>query len=253
MKNKKIKVLGIVLITFIGFLTAIKIYTFADSYNIKQNIEIQNNAEIISDTSIHNNDSLYIPNSSESTSENKETNETTENKETLESSEVFEKKEVDITNINEKYIDKKYTFEYTDVLQKVGSLEIPILDLKLPIFKGFLLTEDSMLQGAITNIEGQKMGEGNYVLSSHIMSNPDLLFSSIHLLEVGDIIYTYDNQYQYKYKVYDNFVVTEKDLYITYEIEDYDIITLYTCKYTDNPNIIDRTVVRGVLVDKVKI
>lgn len=241
MKNKKIKTLGIILITFIGFLTAIKIYTFADSYEIKQNIEIQNKAEIISDTSIPNNDS------SETTSKNKETLESTE------SSEVFEKKEVDITNINEQYIDKKYTFEYTDVLQKVGSLEIPILDLKLPIFKGFLLTEDSMLQGAITNIEGQKMGEGNYVLSSHIMSNPDLLFSSIHLLEVGDIIYTYDNQYQYKYKVYDNFVVTEKDLYITYEIEDYDIITLYTCKYTDNPNIIDRTVVRGVLVDKVKI
>lgn len=247
MKNKKIKTLGIVLIAFIGFLTAIKIYTFVDSYEIKQNIELQNKAEIISDTSIPNNDS------SETQTENKETTETSKTLESTESQEVFEKKEVDITNINEKYIDKKYTFEYTDVLQKVGSLEIPILDLKLPIFKGFLLTEDSMLQGAITNMVGQKMGEGNYVLSSHIMANPDLLFSSIHLLEVGDIIYTYDNQYQYKYKVYDNFVVTEKDLFITYDVEDYDIITLYTCKYTDNPNIIDRTVIRGVLVDKVKI
>lgn len=244
MKSNKIKALGIILITFIGFLTAIKIYTFVDSYDITQNIELQNNAEIVSDTSISNNDNLDISNSPDSNSETSESGE---------SQEFFEKKEVDITNINEEYIDKKYNFEYTDVLQKIGSLEIPILDLKLPIFKGFLLTEDSMLQGAITNIEGQKMGEGNYVLSSHIMSNPDLLFSSIHLLGIGDIIYTYDTQYQYKYKVYDNFVVTEKDLYITYEIEDYDIITLYTCKYTDNPNIIDRTVVRGVLVDKVKI
>ncbi|HEL7516408.1 TPA: class A sortase, partial [Enterococcus faecalis] len=35
-----------------------------------------------------------------------------------------------------------------------------------------------MLYGAVTNKKNQKMGKGNYVLASHIISNSNLLFTS---------------------------------------------------------------------------
>ncbi|PQC20958.1 class A sortase [Enterococcus faecalis] len=126
------------------------------------------------------------------------------------------------------------------------------LDIKLPIFKGKPLvktSKDTMLFGATTNLENQIMGKGNYVLASHIVDNPNLLFTSIHTLEKGSYIYLYDSKYSYEYRVYKNFEVYNTETWILNDIKDYSILTLYTC-VPDGKEVPDkRTVIRAVLTD----
>lgn len=93
------------------------------------------------------------------------------------------------------------------------------------------------------------MGRGNYVLASHIISNSNLLFTSINQLEKGDIITLKDSDYTYKYTVYNNLVVSKDETWILNDIKDYIILTLYTC-YDDNTKTPqNRVVVRAVLTD----
>ncbi|EOS8064637.1 class A sortase [Enterococcus faecium] len=126
------------------------------------------------------------------------------------------------------------------------------LDIKLPIFKGKPLvktSKDTMLFGATTNLENQIMGKGNYVLASHIVDNPNLLFTSLHTLEKGSYIYLYDSKYSYEYRVYKNFEVYNTETWILNDIKDYSILTLYTCVPDGKEIPLKRTVIRAVLTD----
>ncbi|HFO0430130.1 TPA: class A sortase [Enterococcus faecium] len=158
-------------------------------------------------------------------------------------------------DIKEEIIENSYQpLETTDKLNKLGTIEIPIIDLNLAIFEGkpFVNTKnktDAMLYGAVTNKKNQVMGRGNYILASHIISNSDLLFTNINQLRKGDIIILKDSDYTYKYTVYNGFVVTKNETWILNDIKDYSILTLYTC-YDDNTQSPEnRVVTRAVLTD----
>lgn len=158
-------------------------------------------------------------------------------------------------NIKEEIIENSYqSLETTDKLNKLGNIEIPKINLNLSIFEGKPFVNDknkidTMLYGAVTNKQNQVMGKGNYVLASHIISNSNLLFTSIIQLEKGDTIVLKDSDYTYKYTVYNNFIVSKDETWILNDIKDYSILTLYTC-YDDNTQSPEnRVVIRAVLTD----
>ncbi|HGF7846966.1 TPA: class A sortase, partial [Enterococcus hirae] len=126
------------------------------------------------------------------------------------------KENIDL-NIEEEIIEDSYqSLDTTDDFEKLGIIEIPKIDLNLAIFKGKPYInvenkEDLMLYGAVTNKKNQIMGKGNYVLASHIISNSNLLFTSINQLEKGDVITLKDSEYSYQYTVYNNFIVSKDE------------------------------------------
>ncbi|QOG29293.1 class A sortase (plasmid) [Enterococcus gallinarum] len=162
-------------------------------------------------------------------------------------------KSSDYLDIKEVPLANKYkVLSETEDIVKLGSIYISDLDIKLPIFKGKPLvktSKDTMLFGVTTNLENQIMGKGNYVLASHIVDNPNLLFTSLHTLEKGSYIYLYDSNYSYEYRVYKNFEVYNTETWILNDIKDYNILTLYTCVPDGKEIPLKRTVIRAVLTD----
>ncbi|MBO6350053.1 class A sortase [Enterococcus casseliflavus] len=140
------------------------------------------------------------------------------------------------------------------MINKLGSIEIPRINLNLSIFEGEPFVNDknktdTMLYGAVTNKQNQIIGRGNYILASHIISNSDLLFTNINHLEKGDTIVLKDSEYTYKYTVYNNFIVSRDETWILNDIKDNSILTLYTCYDDDTKMPQNRVVIRAVLTD----
>ncbi|EUJ33140.1 sortase family protein [Listeria floridensis FSL S10-1187] len=76
---------------------------------------------------------------------------------------------------------------YQKILKKTaGVIEIPSLNLQLPIFLG--TTDQNLKVGATTFREDQELGEGNYVLLGHNMGVAGILFSDLNQLELNDEI-----------------------------------------------------------------
>lgn len=134
-------------------------------------------------------------------------------------------------------------------LEPIGGISIPELELNLPILKG--TTNTNLLYGAATMKE-QVMGEGNYSLASHNVFSgsgaEDMLFSPIVRAKEGMTIYITDKEYVYSYRIESVFVVDPTAVHVIEDSEGDKIITLVTC--TD-PQALQRTIVRGKLVDKV--
>ncbi|MEQ2561246.1 sortase, partial [Sutterella wadsworthensis] len=93
-----------------------------------------------------------------------------------------------------------------------------------------------------------------YVLSSHIVNNPNYLFTSLHNVSNGDLVYISDNENIFTYKITKSLVVKPNETWILDDILNKSTITLYTCKYIDEfENGIqktDRTVRFGDLIKK---
>lgn len=148
-------------------------------------------------------------------------------------------------------------YDRQEQIKTIGKINIPKIDLELPIFKGVQDQEiidrtgtDSMNWGASTNLQNQKMRVGNYVLSSHRSKRP-ILFTRIHELSKGDLIYLSDGHKQYTYQVFQNFNVKPNETWILNSVlindKKADIVTLYTClNYNDSS---ERTVIRGLLIN----
>ncbi|MEM5235448.1 sortase [Enterococcus faecalis] len=251
LKNLR-KVAVVMLLVFTTFYLLLMFLNQSDNQEIAKNIEKFNDSVIVAKTDNTKADIEEIEKNIEKVREIKGGNVERENRLTSEDEKV--KENIDL-NIEEEIIEDSYqSLETTDKFEKLGIIEIPSIDLNLSIFKGkpFVNVEnrqDIMLYGAVTNKKNQKMGRGNYVLASHIISNSNLLFTSINQLEKGDIITLKDSNYTYKYTVYNNFIVTKDETWILNDIKDYSILTLYTC-YDDNTKTPqNREVIRAVLTD----
>lgn len=251
LKNLR-KVAVVMLLVFTTFYLLLMFLNQSDNQEIAKNIEKFNDSVIVAKTDNTKADIEEIEKNIEKVREIKGGNVERENRLTSEDKKV--KENIDL-NIEEEIIEDSYqSLETTDKFEKLGIIEIPSIDLNLSIFKGkpFVNVEnrqDIMLYGAVTNKKNQKMGRGNYVLASHIISNSNLLFTSINQLEKGDIITLKDSNYTYKYTVYNNFIVTKDETWILNDIKDYSILTLYTC-YDDNTKTPqNREVIRAVLTD----
>ncbi|MGG3449153.1 class A sortase [Domibacillus aminovorans] len=125
----------------------------------------------------------------------------------------------------------------------VGQMEIPSVNLSLPILKG--TTNENLLVGATTMREDQWMGLGNYTLAGHHMKRDTLLFSPILRVEKGALITVTDLTYEYIYEVTELEVVHEARVDILDNTID-PVITLVTCYTPDEPE--KRFIVHGKLI-----
>lgn len=231
-------------IAFISLIFYSKAYVYFVSKDTVENVAKYNDTEIM----------VKSDNTDKDIKEIKENiSKSTEKYNEVEEIKAITSKSSDYLNIKEVPLANKYKIlAETEDIVKLGSIYISDLDIKLPIFKGKPLvktSKDTMLFGATTNLENQIMGKGNYVLASHIVDNPNLLFTSLHTLEKGSYIYLYDSKYSYEYRVYKNFEVYNTETWILNDIKDYSILTLYTCVPDGKEIPLKRTVIRAVLTD----
>ncbi|WP_225990810.1 class A sortase [Enterococcus faecium] len=250
------KVLVILFIAFISLIFYSKVYVYFVSKDTVDNVAKYNDTEIMVKSDNTDKDIKEIKEKIEAKTDelNKENiSKSIEKDNEVEEIKAITSKSSDYLDIKEVPLANKYKIlAETEGIVKLGSIYISDLDIKLPIFKGKSLvktSKDTMLFGATTNLENQVMGKGNYVLASHIVDNPNLLFTSLHTLEKGSYIYLYDSKYSYEYRVYKNFEVYSTETWILNDIKDYNILTLYTC-VPDGKEVPDkRTVIRAVLTD----
>lgn len=250
---KKLRKVAIVmLIIFTTFYLLLMFLNQNDNQKIADDIEKYNDSVIVTKSENTEKDIEKIKDNIKKVKGKELISKVDENEEVSEEKKV--KENIDL-NIEEEIIENSYqSLDTTDKFEKLGIIEIPKIDLRLSIFKGkpYVNTknrQDLMLYGAVTNKQNQKMGRGNYVLASHIISNSNLLFTNIDLLQKGDIITLKDSDYTYKYTVYNNFIVSKDETWILNDIKDYSILTLYTC-YDDSTKLPEnRVVIRAVLTD----
>lgn len=254
---KKIPLFIYILFVFLTCLIVVpKTYIYFVSKDTVENVARYNDAEIMvkSDNTDKDIEEIKEKIAVKTEELNKENiSESIEKDNEVEEIKAITSKSSDYLDIKEVPLANKYkVLAETEDIVKLGSIYISDLDIKLPIFKGKPLvktSKDTMLFGATTNLENQIMGKGNYVLASHIVDNPDLLFTSIHTLEKGSNIYLYDSKYSYEYRVYKNFEVYSTETWILNDIKDYSILTLYTCVPDGKEIPLKRTVIRAVLTD----
>lgn len=254
---KKIPLFVYILFVFLSCLIIVpKTYVYFVSKDTIENVAKYNETEIMVKSDNTDKDIQEIKEKIEAKTEelNKENiSESIEKGNEVEEIKAITSESMDYLDIKEVPLANKYkVLAETKDIVKLGSIYISDLGIKLPIFKGKPLvktSKDTMLFGATTNLENQVMGKGNYVLASHIVDNPNLLFTSIHTLEKGSYIYLHDSKYAYEYRVYKNFEVYNTETWILNDIKDYSILTLYTC-VPDGKEVPDkRTVIRAVLTD----
>lgn len=128
----------------------------------------------------------------------------------------------------------------------VGAIAVPSVGIKLPILKG--LSDVNMASGGCTMRADQEMGEGNYPLAGHYMTNSGALFSPLESSQVGQMVYLTDMQKVYQYQIYYKQIVSPKSVYLVNNTEK-KIVTLITCANGGSM----RWAIRGELVKTSKI
>lgn len=126
----------------------------------------------------------------------------------------------------------------------VGRIQVPSVNLDLPIIKG--VSDSGMYKGAGTMKKGQELGKGNYALASHHMKDPTLLFSPLDRVEKGQEIKVSDDTGEYTYKIVEKRVISAKDVYVIDDVQGHTLITLITCHAGGE----DRLMVQGEMVKK---
>ena len=168
--------------------------------------------------------------------ENLEINDVKKNKEMPASFDFDNVKEIDSKSVfMEQYKNKE--------LPAIGGIAIPSVGINLPIFKG--LSNEALIYGAGTMSKDQVMGKGNYSLASHHTKNPELLFTPLEKVKVGEKIYLTDLENIYVYDVISNQKVSPDSVYLLDEIPGKYIVTLVTCGESEG---ITRIVVQGDLI-----
>lgn len=109
-------------------------------------------------------------------------------------------------------------------LPVIGGISIPSVAINLPLFKG--LSNEALLWGAGTMSPTQVLGEGNYALASHRAYEPELLFTPLEKVSIGDLIYVTDLNNVYTYEAFKNVRVEPTEVQLLDEIPGKKIITL---------------------------
>ena len=97
----------------------------------------------------------------------------------------------------------------------------------------------------------EKMGEGNYALAGHYMTDKGILFSPLKNIQKGAAIYITDMKNVYKYQVTNTSVVSENDVSVIDDVPGEKLITLVTCASAHEGEK-NRIIVRGSLVSVTK-
>lgn len=160
-------------------------------------------------------------------------------------------------NVEDPYMRKKHEEgknEYTrmlEVQEKIGYIQIPSLDLSLPIYAG---TSESVLQKGVGHMEGTSLpigGESTHcILTAHTGLNTARMFTDIDKLKKGDIFLIENIKETLAYKVDSIQVIEPTDFSQLVIVPKEDYVTLLTCTpYMVNSH---RLLVRGVRTEYIK-
>lgn len=126
-------------------------------------------------------------------------------------------------------------------LESIGTLLIPHVKLKLPIFNS--LTNVTLARGACVMAANMRMGRSNFALAGHYLTAKGALFSPIANCKKGDLIYVSSASHKYTYRVYLNKIIPPTATWVLKPTKK-KRITLVTCA-DDGAK---RYLVRGKLV-----
>lgn len=129
-------------------------------------------------------------------------------------------------------------------LQVIGVISAPEIGMNLPISKG--ITNSNLALSAGTFRPNMKMGQGNYALAGHNMSNlgPNVLFSPLYYkAKPGQYIYVTNLKKVYQYQITQRKFISKYDVGVVNDTPQ-PIITLVTCDATGA----NRLMIRGNLV-----
>ncbi|WP_462360986.1 class C sortase [Parvimonas micra] len=160
-------------------------------------------------------------------------------------------------NVEDPYMRKKHEEgknEYArmlEVQEKIGYIQIPSLDLSLPIYAG---TSESVLQKGVGHMEGTSLpigGESTHcILTAHTGLNTARMFTDIDKLKKGDIFLIENIKETLAYKVDSIQVIESTDFSQLVIVPKEDYVTLLTCTpYMVNSH---RLLVRGVRTEYIK-
>lgn len=138
----------------------------------------------------------------------------------------------------------------TDILQAdtsllssfgIGKISCAEIGLNTPILEGD--TSELLKLGAGTMKPNQTLGEGNYALAGHNMTNRQLLFGSLQYASLGLTIHVEAYQKKADYIIQDIFEVSPNEVNVIEDTQGDGLLTLVTCtKYSNN-----RLIIRGKL------
>ena len=116
----------------------------------------------------------------------------------------------------------------------IGTMEIPSLEINLPVMKG--ITDANLISGVGTMKEDQALGQGNYTLAGHYTKNKKILLGSILDIGIGDAVFISNKRFVYEYRIYDTVVVpdTALDMLLDERADERGspILSIMTCYYT---------------------
>lgn len=143
---------------------------------------------------------------------------------------------------NESVVNKNNSDELLKNQQVIGIINIPAIDIEFPIVEG---SNRANIAVAIGHMKGTSVlgGEGNCVLAGHHGGIYGVFFKNLEKLKKNDnVVLTDEYGTSYTYKVSKSFKVKPTDVYVTDNLEGYNL-TLITCQ--DNGK--NRLVVRCIL------
>jgi sortase A len=116
----------------------------------------------------------------------------------------------------------------------VGIIEIPTINLKLPILKG---TSKKVLDVGAGYLEGTAYPghKGNSAIAAHRSRTFGKMFNRLAEIHSGDEVVIETKEGLFRYVVFDKFIVKPTDLHVLKNSENEKIITLITCHPLKNP------------------
>lgn len=132
----------------------------------------------------------------------------------------------------------------------IGKIAIPKLKIKLAIYEG--VANVNLARGVGTMKPNQVMGQKNYALAGHHMSDPQALFSPLVDAQIGQKIYLTNGKTLYTYQIQQKVDVKATEVQWIDDQPDEKLLTLVTCS-TAQPGVKTRLIIRANLVDQAKL
>lgn len=114
----------------------------------------------------------------------------------------------------------------TNDLKSVGAIQVPSVDIELPVFAG--LSQEELIYGAGAMYPERDPGTNNMILLGHHVGVSDLLFGKLMDVKVGAVVYLRYLSHYYSYQITTKKMVKETEIQIL-EDTTQPLLTLVTC------------------------
>ncbi|WP_257350448.1 class D sortase [Pseudalkalibacillus decolorationis] len=167
--------------------------------------------------------------------------------------EISQDAKLSYTSLNDVFHTKKKPVqEETEALSSgelIGKIEIPQIDLRMPIVEGATLEN---MKNAAGHLEGTgQIGEqGNAAVAAHRSYTYGKDFNRLDEIVVGDEINITTREGTYRYVVFNTTIVLPEDTSILKSKQDKSVLTLITCEPMKDPT--HRLIVQASLENYIK-